>query len=109
VFNRIAFGSGIRQKRKLLQSFVREAAAAGLLPGKLFVEEMDVPATRRQQRSCQSARWTASDNRNGVLHAHVRSRISPHRKQARQRATTFRRRSRAFYPRRDLAGIPANP
>ena len=30
--------------------------------------------------------------------AHVRSRISPHRKQARQRATTFRRRSRAFSP-----------
>jgi hypothetical protein len=37
VFDRIAFAP-IRQKRVLLQSFVREAAAAGLFPGKLLVK-----------------------------------------------------------------------
>jgi hypothetical protein len=71
VFNRIAFAPGIRQKRILLQSFVCEPAAAGFLPGELFVKEKDVPATRRQQRTCQSASWTASDNRNGWLGTHV--------------------------------------
>jgi hypothetical protein len=71
MFNGIALAPGIRQKRILLQSFVRESAAAGLLPGELFVKENDVPATRCQQRTCQSARWTASDNRNGVSRTHV--------------------------------------
>jgi len=64
MFNGIAWAARIRQKRILLQSFVRDSAAAGLLPGKLFVEEKDVPASFREQRTCQSARWTASDNRN---------------------------------------------
>jgi hypothetical protein len=71
VFNRIAFAPGIRQKRILLQSFVRESAAAGLLPGKLFVKEKDVPSSRRQQPTSQSARWTASDNCKGMLRTHV--------------------------------------
>ncbi|MGD1215879.1 MAG: hypothetical protein ABR861_12930 [Terriglobales bacterium] len=71
MFNRIAFVPSIGQKRILLQSFVRESAAAGLLPRKLLVKEKDVPASRRQQRTCQRSRWTASDNRNGVLRTHV--------------------------------------
>jgi hypothetical protein len=71
VFNRIAFVPGLRQKRILLQSFVRESAAAGFLPCEPFVKENCVPASGRQQRACQSAGWTASDNRNGVLRTHV--------------------------------------
>jgi hypothetical protein len=71
VFNRIAFASGFRQKRILAQSFVRDSAAAGLLPGKLFVKEKDAPASFRQQRTSQSARWTASDNRNRMLRIHA--------------------------------------
>jgi hypothetical protein len=71
VFNRIAFASGFGQKRILAQSFVRDSAAAGLLPGKLFVKEKDVPASFRQQRASQSARWTASDNRNRMSRIHA--------------------------------------
>src|SRR5208282_5189600 len=42
-----------------------------LFPGKLFVKENDVPASRRQQRTCQSARRTASDDGNGFTRSHV--------------------------------------
>ena len=107
VFNRIAFAPGIRQKRILLQSFVRESAAAGLLPGKLFVKEKDVPAARCQQRAGQSARWTASDNRNGVLRASCSGHgFCARRRKARQRAATSAAALREFSPSRGGQGLP---
>ena len=71
MFNRIARARGLRQKRILLQRFVRKSAAAGLLLCELFVKEEDLSAGRCQQRARQSARGTTSDNRNGELRAHV--------------------------------------
>jgi hypothetical protein len=71
VFNGIAFTPRIRQKRILPQSFVCNSATAGLLPRKFLLKEEDVLASFRQQRTCQSACWAASDNRDRVLRIHV--------------------------------------
>src|SRR5208282_4600106 len=67
----IAFARTLRQKWISLQSFVREAAAAGLLPCELLIKKKNVSRSEGQLRRCQSTRWTASDDRNGKSPAHV--------------------------------------
>src|SRR5258708_20400403 len=84
-FNRIALTTRICQKRILPQSFVCNSATAGLLPRKLLVKEEDVPSSFRQERTCESSRWTASNNRNRVVRTHIVVKDFLHRRKTRQR------------------------
>src|SRR5580658_3810213 len=62
VVDRIAFALGIGEKWILLRSLMRESAAAGFFPGKLFLEEQNLVSSRRQPGSDQSASRTASND-----------------------------------------------
>jgi hypothetical protein len=61
----ISFHSRVAQKLILREGFMRDAATAGFLPGRLLIEQQDAASGLGELSGCEGTGRTGTDNGNG--------------------------------------------